>query len=82
MADKTRLELDLEHRERYRTSLGIKGLIVVLIVALAGAGMYAYTLKKELMTRDAEMALVKENFQKEKVELLSKFKRFQLEDDD
>ncbi len=78
MADKTRLELDLEHHERYGTSIGIKILIILLVIGLGGAGFYAFTLHEKLVEKETEIAQMIEDFRNEKVALLSRIKRLEV----
>ncbi len=80
MADKTRLELDLEQRERHRTPAGIKIFVVLLIIGLCAVGFYAFNLKQELLIKEQEAILLYESFQKQKVELLGEIKKLEAED--
>ncbi len=77
MSDKTRLELDIEQQERYRTPVGVKILIAVLIIALFAVGVYTLNIRQELSKKEREIISFKENLRKEKVELLSRIKRLE-----
>ena len=77
MADKTRLELELEQRERHRTPAGIRIFVVILIVGLCAVGFYAFHLKQELLKKEQEAILLHEYFQKEQVELLGQIKKLE-----
>jgi hypothetical protein len=79
MADKTRLELDLEQRERHRTPVSIKIFIVLLMIGLCAVGFYAFHLKQELLKKEQEAILLQEYFQKEQVELLGQIKELEAE---
>lgn len=76
MPDKTRLEHEIERHEMYRTSFGVGLLIVLLITMLSVSGIYIYKLRQEIIRKDHEIIRIKENFQKEKTELLRKIKQF------
>jgi hypothetical protein len=79
MADKTRLELDIEQRERYRTPVSVIIVIVLLLIAICLGGLYTYDLKRQLVKAEQDASVMKENFKKEKLELLKQIKRFQAE---
>ncbi len=66
MPDKTRLELDIEHLERFRTSPGVKILIVVLIIAIFVIGVYSFKIRQELTKKEQEIILLKENLRTKK----------------
>ncbi len=80
MADKTRLELELEQRERHGTPVGIKIFIFLLIAGLCAVGFYAFNLKQEVLRYEEEAVLLMESFQKEKVELLGEIKGLEAEE--
>ncbi len=80
MADKTRLELELEQSERHRTPAAIKIFIFLLIIGLCAVGFYAFHLKQEVLRYEEEAVLLMESFQKEKVELLGEIKQLDAED--
>jgi hypothetical protein len=79
MEDKTRLELEIEHQERYKIPISVKILTVLLLIALCAAGVYIYNLKQNLLKKEQELTLMKDDFQKEKVELLSRIKQLEAE---
>jgi hypothetical protein len=79
MADKTRLELDIEQRERYRTPVSVIIVIVLLLIAICLGGLYTYDLKRQLLKAEQDAAVMKENFRKEKLELLKEIKQLQSE---
>lgn len=79
MTDKTRLELDLEHQERYKTPLGVRILIVLLIMGLCAAGAYIFRLHQALSQKEQEIVALRNNFQNEKTALLGKIRRLETE---
>ncbi len=79
MSDKTRLELDIEHHERYRAPINVKIFMILLFATLCFVGVYAFHLKQELSRKEQELVLMKDNFQKERVELLGKIKQLEAE---
>ncbi len=82
MSDKTPLERDIERYEMFRTPIGIKILIAILIAGFCAAGIYALDLRQNLSEKEQEIALIKDAFQKEKVELIGELKRLELDLDD
>ena len=79
MADKTQLELAIEERERYRTPVSIKILIVLLMAGLCVMGVYMLDMKQKLMESEQEKAVLQENYNRENVELLSRIKMLEAE---
>ncbi len=61
MPDKTRLELDIEHCERFRTPPGVRALIILLVIAVFALGVYAFKLRQELADKQQEIILLKKN---------------------
>lgn len=82
MNDKTPLERDIECHEMLRTPTGIKILIVLLVTGFCAVGIYAIDLKKDLSAKEQEIALIKDIFQKERVELIEEIKRLEFDRDD
>lgn len=74
MVDKTQLERDIENRELDRKPLGTLILIALLSISLGVVGVYALKLKQELSTKQQEIILIKQNFNKEKADLLNKIR--------
>ncbi len=75
MANKTPLERDIEHHERDRTPAGVKTMIVLLFISLLLVVLYSYGLNRELLKRERETVVMKENFNKEKEALLRQIKQ-------
>lgn len=69
MPDKTRLELDIEHLEKFRTPAAVKIVIFLLLLCLCAVGAYTFSLKQELFVKEHEILLMKE-----KIELLGRIK--------
>ncbi len=69
MEDKTRLELDLEQLERYKTPPGIIALIVILIIIILFLGFHSLTLKRLIHKKDARIEEIKKGFDLERREL-------------
>ncbi len=67
LTDKTRLELDIEQHERFKTPPVVKIILIILIIALFALGKHAVDLNKELTE-------TKERFKDEKSELEKKIK--------
>lgn len=82
MRDKTLLERDIECHEMLRTPIGIKILIVLLVAGFCAVGIYAIDLKQDLSAKEQEIALIKDIFQKERVELIEELKRLEFDRDD
>ena len=72
MDDKTRLELDLEQLERYKTPPGIKALIVILIIIILFLGFHSLTLKRLVQEKDARIVVIKKEFYEERKKLYEK----------
>ena len=79
MNDKTRLELDIEHKEKLKTPVSIKILIALLIAGLCVIGMYAAVLKQDILKKEQAMILMQENVQKEKAQLSNRIKQMKEE---
>jgi len=79
MIGKTPLERDIECHEMLRTSIGIKILIVLLVAGFCAVGIYAIDLKQDLSRKEQEIALIKDVFQEERVELIEELKRVELD---
>jgi len=79
MSDKTPLERDIECHELLRTPIGIKILIVLLVAGFCVVGIYALDLKKDISGKEQEIALMKDIFQKERVELIEELKRLEFD---
>jgi len=74
MEDKTRLELDLEQLESYKTPPGIKALLVILIIIILFLGFHSLTLKRLIQKRDARIEEIKKDFDLERRELHEKIR--------
>ncbi len=72
MQDKTRLELDIEQLEKFRTPLAVKIVILLLLLCLCAVGAYTFSLKQELFLKEQEIVLMKE-----KIEVLGRVKQFE-----
>lgn len=81
MAEKTPLELDLEHREKYITPGNVKVLIGILAACLIFLGIYTLNLKQELANAEKEAEIIKTDYVAEKIELLRQIKQLQKEPD-
>lgn len=79
MSDKSQLERDIERRELVKKPLGILVLIAFLSVSLGALGVYTFKLKQELSIKEQEIVLIKNNFDKEKANLLNKIRRLEKE---
>lgn len=77
MSDKTRLELDIEHHERYITPPGVKILVVLLVIILCAGGAFIFKLHNELTLKESEIAALKDDFRKEKTALLGQIRQFE-----
>ena len=63
MQDKTRLELDIEQLEKFRTPLAVKIVILLLLLCLCAVGAYTFSLKQELFLKEQEIVLMKEKIE-------------------
>ncbi len=79
MLDKSRLEKEIERYEIYKRPLGIYILIVLLFISLCAVSVYTLNLKQRLSEKEQEIILMKNSFQKEKIKLLNKIKKFEEE---
>ena len=66
MSDKTPLELDIERHERFRVPASMYIIVILLLISVAAVGVYTFNLQKSLMKKNNEIALMKEEFLKEK----------------
>ncbi len=80
MEDKTPLELAIEERERHKTPLSIKILIAILAAGLCVVGVYTFNIKQELIRNEQEKILLQENYNREKVEFISRIKKLENKD--
>ncbi len=78
MTDKTPLELAIEERERHKTPVSVKILIAILAAGLCVIGVYTFEMKQELLRSEQEKILLQENYNREKVELLSRIKKLEV----
>ena len=74
MEDKTRLELDLEQLERYKTPPGIKALIVILIIIIIFLSFHSMMLNELIQTKDERIEEIKKDFDLERRELHEKIR--------
>lgn len=79
MSDKSQLEREIERRELVRKPLSVLVLIAFLSIGLGALGVYTFKLKQELSIKEQEIVLIKNNFDKEKVDLLNKIRRLEKE---
>lgn len=82
MADKTPLELDLEHREKHITPGNVKVLIGVLAACLIFLGGYALSLKRQLSIAERKTEAVKADYAVERIELLRQIKQLRRKEPD
>lgn len=74
MDDKTRLELDIENLERYKTPPGIKALLVILIIIVFLLSFHSIMMKELIQKKDARIEMLKEDFNAERKELREKIR--------
>ncbi len=74
---KTALEIDIEHYEKYRTSPGIVTILIMLALCLCLLGLYTLNLRTELKRIQQASVIMKENFSREKVALITQIKQLQ-----
>lgn len=70
MPNKTRLELDIEHLEKFKTPAVVKIVVFLLLLCLCIVSAYTFNLKQDLFAKEQEIVLMKE-----KIELLGKIKQ-------
>jgi Tfp pilus assembly protein PilO len=75
MSNKTPLEIDIEHHEKYRIPASVYILIVLLIAGLLVIGGYSLDLKRELSHKNSEIDLLKKNYQDAKQRLLDEVRK-------
>ena len=63
MPDKTRLELDIEQLEKFRTPATVKIMVFLLLLCLCAVGAYTLSLKQELFIKEQELILMKEKIE-------------------
>jgi Tfp pilus assembly protein PilO len=81
MINKTRLEHDIERYEMYRTPFSVRLFIIILIMALTASGIYIYKLRKDIEKMDQKILMIKEDFQRERADLLMKIRQLQAAED-
>lgn len=79
MSERTPLERDIEHHERARIPFMVYVMVILLFISVGFLGAYTVDLKKNIEKKDREIALMKEQFLKEKVALLGKIKELEKE---
>ena len=72
MPDKTRLELEIEQLEKFRTPAMVKIVVLLLLLCLCAVGAYTFSLKQELFLKEQEIVL-----RKEKLELRGRVKQLE-----
>ena len=77
MSDKTPLERDIERHERFRVPVSMYIIVILMLISLAAVGVYTFNLQKSLLKKDNEIALMKEEFLKEKSRLVDKIKQLE-----
>jgi membrane protein insertase Oxa1/YidC/SpoIIIJ len=75
MENKTALERDIERIELFKTPLGVKVVIVLLIAGLAALGLYAIDLKQKVTVREKEIAEIRKVYQEEKIGLMEEIRK-------
>ena len=75
MSDKTPLERDIELHERFRVPASMYIIVILLLISVAAIGVYTFNLQKDLVQKDIEIALMKEEFRKEKSRLIEKIQQ-------
>jgi hypothetical protein len=73
--DKTALERDIERNELFRTPLGVKVVIGLLIAGLAALGLYAMDLKQKMTMKEQEMAEIRKVSQEEKLGFMEEIRK-------
>jgi hypothetical protein len=63
MANKTRLELDIEQLEKIHTPVTIKIVIFLLLLCLCAFGAYTFSLKQDLSLKEREIVLMQEKIE-------------------
>ncbi len=77
MSDKTPLERDIERHERFKVPASMYIIVVLLLICVAAVGVYTFTLQKSLLDKDSEIAMIKDEFRKEKSSLIEKIKQLE-----
>jgi hypothetical protein len=75
MESKSPLERDIERIESFRTPLGVKVLIVLLIAGLAALGLYALDLKRKMTMKENEIAEIRKASQEERLGLMEEIRK-------
>jgi hypothetical protein len=75
MENKTSLERDIERIESFRTPLGVKVLIVLLIAGLAAVGFYALDLKRKMTMKENEIVEIRKASQEERLGLMEEIRK-------
>lgn len=76
---KTRLELEIEYREGYRTPFRVKVLVALLVTGLLFAWVSTFDLKQELSIVRQANTLIKADSRKEKARFQGEIKRLETE---
>ena len=77
MSDKTPLERDIERHERFKVPASMYIIVILLLLCVAAVGVYTFNLQKNLVQKDNEIDLIKEEFRKEKSRLIDKIKQLE-----
>jgi hypothetical protein len=77
MSDKTPLERDIERHERFKVPASMYIIVILLLACVAAVGFYTFNLQKDLVRKDNEIDLIKEDFIKEKKRLMDKIKQLE-----
>lgn len=72
MLDKTKLEHDIEQYEETAIPLWARLLIILLFVIICSLGLYSFKLKQDISSREEELVMIKENYSKERSDLIKK----------
>ncbi len=72
MLDKTKLEHDIEQYEETAVPLWARLLIILLLVIICSLGLYSFKLKQDISSREEELVMIKENYSKERSDLIKK----------
>ncbi len=74
---KTRLEHELERYEETAAPLWPRVLFILLFFIICALGLYSIKLRQDISNKEDELIMIKENYHKERSDLLSRIKRLE-----
>ena len=77
MLDKTKLEEEIEDHEDTTVPRWIRILIILLVIIIFSLGLHSFNLIRDISRKDNELMMMKEDYLREKNEMLRRIKRLE-----